>query len=209
MEGKRFNFLIRAAFHSDVSFCVFHNRIARRFLTRYVLLCSPYLLLSEIIIPSYSDIVLGDQDVQITLRRLSQALAVTDLNALTNPDSDLEKSMAELFGSSTGQSMQDASEKTPAEMKQELAAYVEAMKSRDSVRKIMGELQQVAPALVQVMLTERDTYMATGLDSLQNYQIITAVMGIAHQDGVERNLQSFGWKPVVLNCALAKPVTTA
>lgn len=154
-----------------------------------------------------SDIVLGDQDVQITLRRLSQALAVTDLNKLTDPNSDLEKSMAELFGGSTGgPTIEEASNKTPAEMKQELTSYVEAMKSRESVRKIMGELRQVAPALVQVMLTERDTYMATGLDSLQNYQIVTAVMGIAHQDGVERNLQSFGWKPVVLNCPVKSVV---
>lgn len=149
-----------------------------------------------------SDIVLGDQDVQITLRRLSQALAVTDLDALTDPNSDLEQSMAELFGGSTKESIEEAktSPKSAAETKQELTACVEAMKSREKVRGIMSELRQVAPALVQVMLTERDTYMATGLDSLQNYEIVTAVMGIAHQDGVERNLQSFGWKPVALNC---------
>lgn len=152
-----------------------------------------------------SDIVLGDQDVQITLRRLSQALAVTDLNALANPDSDLERSMSELFGGSTpNASVTDMSSKSQAEMKQELTNFVETMKSRDKVREIMTELRQVAPALVQVMLTERDTYMATGLDSLQNYEIITAVMGIAHQDGVERNLQSFGWKPVVLNCPVKR-----
>ena len=70
----------------------------------------------------------------------------------------------------------------------------------------MKELKQIAPALVQVMLTERDTYMATGLDSLQDYEIITAVMGLAHQDGVERNLQSFGWKPVALNCPVKRAV---
>ena len=70
----------------------------------------------------------------------------------------------------------------------------------------MKELKQIAPALVQVMLTERDTYMATGLDSLQDYEIVTAVMGLAHQDGVERNLQSFGWKPVKLNCPIRRAV---
>ena len=90
------------------------------------------------------------------------------------------------------------------EMKEELTTFVEAMKSREKVREIMGELRKVAPALVQVMLTERDAYMATGLDSLQNYEIITAVMGLAHQDGVERNLQSFGWKSVALNCPVKR-----
>ena len=156
-----------------------------------------------------SDIILGDQDVQITLRRLSQALAVTDLNALADPNSDLERSMSELFGGSNpSQSLPEsnAKKKSAEEMKQELTAYVEAMKSREKVRQIMGELRQIAPALVQVMLTERDVYMATGLDSLQNYEIITAVMGIAHQDGVESNLKSFGWKPVVLNCPAKQAV---
>ena len=147
---------------------------------------------------SSSDIILGDQDVQITLRRLSQALAVTDLNALTDPNSDLERSMAELFGTGTEPTADASTQKTIS--KQELSTYVETMKSRENVRQIMSQLQQVAPALVQVMLTERDTYMAAGLDSLQNYEVITAVMGIAHQDGVERNLQSMGWKPVKFNC---------
>lgn len=150
--------------------------------------------------------MLGDQDVQVTLRRLSQALAVTDLDALTDPNSNLERSMAELFGGSNTSPPPTTGEKSAAEMKEELTAFVEAMKSRDKVRQIMGELRQVAPALVQVMLTERDTYMAAGLDSLQNYQVITAVMGLAHQDGVERNLQAFGWTPVKLNCPLrARP----
>ena len=143
--------------------------------------------------------------MQITLRRLSQALAVTDLNALSDPNSDLERTMTELFGGgSPEETMEDMSTKSRAEVKEELTTYVEAMKSRDKVRQIMGELRQVAPALVQVMLTERDTYMATGLDTLQNYEVITAVMGLAHQDGVERNLQSFGWKPVALNCPVKR-----
>jgi pheromone shutdown protein TraB len=150
-----------------------------------------------------SDIVLGDQDVQVTLRRLSQALAATDLTALTNPDSDLERTMAELFGDSNGgQSMAAVADRSP---KEELTAYVEAMKSRASVRKIMGELKTAAPALVQVMLTERDAYMAAGIDSLNQYKIVTAVMGIAHQDGVEANLQQNGWKAVVLQCPVRTP----
>jgi pheromone shutdown protein TraB len=155
---------------------------------------------------STSDIVLGDQDVQITLRRLSQALAATDLTALTNPDSDLERTMAELFGDSNGgQSMASVADKSPKEAKEELTAYVEAMKSRASVRKIMAELKTAAPALVQVMLTERDAYMAAGIDSLNQYAIVTAVMGIAHQDGVEANLQANGWKAVVLQCPVRTP----
>ena len=65
------------------------------------------------------------------MRRLSQALAVTDLNALANPDSDLERSMNELFGGANPP-MPDST-KSQAESKQELANFVEAMKSRDKV----------------------------------------------------------------------------
>jgi TraB/PrgY/gumN family len=147
-------------------------------------------------------IVLGDQDVQVTLRRLTQALAVTDLDKLLSPNSALEKSMAELLPPPPSSSaVAAAAVSDSANFKQELTDYVERMKSRDSVRKLMAELQDVAPALIQVMLTERDAYMAAGLDTLSQFDCIVAVMGIAHQDGVERNLRERGWKALPLSCA--------
>jgi hypothetical protein len=142
-----------------------------------------------------ADIVLGDQDVEVTLRRMTQALAQTDLNKLLDPDSELERGMRELMGDSD-----PSLASSPDAFKSELSTYVENMKTRDSVRKIMTQLQKVAPALVQVMLTERDAYMAAGLDTLNQFEVITAVMGIAHMDGVERNLQSQGWKQMRPSC---------
>jgi pheromone shutdown protein TraB len=142
-----------------------------------------------------ADIVLGDQDVEVTLRRMTQALAQTDLNKLLDPDSELERGMRELMGDSD-----PSLASSPDAFKSELSTYVENMKTRDSVRKIMAQLQKVAPALVQVMLTERDAYMAAGLDTLNQFEVITAVMGIAHMDGVERNLQSQGWKQMRPSC---------
>lgn len=144
-----------------------------------------------------ASIVLGDQDVQVTLRRLTEALAATDLNQLLSPNSALEKSMAELIPSQS--SAKDAGS-DPAQFKRELTDYVERLKSRDSVRRLMSELNEIAPALVQVMLTERDAYMAAGLDTLNQFNSIVAVMGIAHQDGVEQNLRERGWKLVPLTC---------
>jgi len=138
-----------------------------------------------------ADIVLGDQDVQITLRRLTQALQVTDLQKLLDPDSPVEQSMRELLPPSAND---------PDAYKTELASFVESIKTRDRVRKIMSDLNQVAPALVQVMLTERDAYMAAGLNTLNDKEVIVAVMGIAHQDGVENNLRSIGWSQPRLNC---------
>ena len=40
-----------------------------------------------------STIVLGDRDVEVTLQRLTQALAKTDLRKLLSSDSEVEKSM--------------------------------------------------------------------------------------------------------------------
>lgn len=149
-------------------------------------------------------IVLGDQDVEVTLRRLTQALAETDLNQLLNPNASFEKSMAELMpptqlqpstSSSSSSDVADA-----AKFKQEMSAYVERLKSRESVRKIMSELGEIAPALVQVMLTERDAYMAACIDTHNQFECIVAVMGIAHQDGVEQNLRDRGWSQVRVPC---------
>lgn len=148
-------------------------------------------------------IVLGDQDVQVTLRRLAEALSMTDLNQLLNPDSQLEQTMSNLLPA-LPPSMEGSSDKgtnDPTQFKRELSDYVEQMKSRETVRTIIQELDTLAPEVVRVMLTERDTYMAKGLNTLrQSYPKVVAVMGLAHIDGVERNLQSFGWKPVQLSC---------
>jgi len=142
-----------------------------------------------------ADIVLGDRDVEVTLRRLTEALAVTDLKKLMDPNNELEQSMRELLpGGGQPPPLVPATGQDPDSYKDELSTFVESIKSRDRVRKIMGQLNQLAPALVKVMLTERDAYMAAGLDTLNQYTVIVAVMGIAHLDGVERNLQSLGWK---------------
>lgn len=44
-----------------------------------------------------STIVLGDRDVEVTLRRLTKALSKTDLRKLFSTDNEVERSMEELF----------------------------------------------------------------------------------------------------------------
>mmetsp|Transcript_20514 Transcript_20514/g.56626 ORF Transcript_20514/g.56626 Transcript_20514/m.56626 type:complete len:485 (-) Transcript_20514:58-1512(-) len=154
-----------------------------------------------------ADVILGDRDVQVTLRRLTEALAVTDLDKLLNPDSELEQSMKELFGDAAAEPANPLlinPSENPQQFKQEMTTYVETLKSRDRIQKIMAQLKAVAPELVQVMLTERDAYMATGLDVLSpEYPIITAVFGMAHQDGIEQNLRRKGWQQVTIPCQKA------
>lgn len=154
-------------------------------------------------------IVLGDQDVQITLQRLAEALSMTDLNQLLNPDSELERTMSNLLPSlpppspsgNSNNNNSNNNDNDPTQFKRELSDYVEQMKSRETVRTIVQELNTVAPEVVRVMLTERDIYMANGLHTLRrSYPQVVAVMGLAHIDGVERHLQSLGWTPVQLSC---------
>ena len=146
-------------------------------------------------------VVLGDQDVEYTLRRLYQALAATDLNKLLN-DKELEQKLNNILpgpGTSPPQ-LPSGAGKTPDAYKEELTTFVEKMKSRETVRQIMGQLKEAAPALVQVMLTERDAYMAMGIDTLNQFECVVAVMGLAHVDGVENNLRQKGWQPVAPRC---------
>lgn len=140
-------------------------------------------------------IVLGDRDVEVTLRRLTEALAQTDLKELMSPDSELETSMRELMpGPPPSQDMSDA------DFRQEMSIYVETMKAKENVRKIMGQLKKAAPLIYQALVEERDVYMANALNSLNQFSNIVAVMGIAHMEGVENTLHSLGWEQVPLKC---------
>jgi hypothetical protein len=147
-----------------------------------------------------SDIILGDRDVEVTLQRVTEALSKTDLKALFNPGSELEQSMKELVPSATN----GGGDFDDPQFRDEFSSFIEVMKSKENVRKIMGQLQKTAPALYQALVSERDAYMAAGLNGLNSYEAIVAVMGIAHVDGVEQNLKLNGWNAVSLNCVIRR-----
>lgn len=151
-----------------------------------------------------ADIILGDRDVEVTLRRVTEGLTKTDLKALLSPDSELEQTLqsmvpvdakvaSRIAGSQEG-------ELSDAEFKQELSSFVETMKTKENVKLIMGQLQRVAPFLYEALVSERDVYMATGLNGLNELESIVAVVGIAHADGIENSLQMNGWKAAPLSC---------
>ena len=175
-----------------------------------------------------STIVLGDRDVEITLRRLTRALAKTDIRKLLSPDSEVEKSMEGLLPegmkkSLTGQSSSsggggrgndttgDASKMTSMGMevsidKDDFNDFVETMKARENVRKIMSALRSTAPEIYEAMVAERDEYMGRGLDELgsnlpgRSSGRTVAVVGMAHVDGIERYLASRGWTEMRYPC---------
>ena len=136
-----------------------------------------------------SQIILGDRDVEVTLRRLTEALAKTDLKKLLAADSELEENMKQLM----------PKDFNPADLQggdlnaEQLKYFVETVKAKDNVRLLMNNLKSVAPEVYQAMVAERDVFMANGLDRLNQFESIVAVMGIAHVDGVENTLRSMGW----------------
>ena len=142
-----------------------------------------------------SKIILGDQDVEITLRRLTEALAKTDIKKLLAADSEMEENMKQMMpdnGSSTN---------TSGEMsKDEFKYFVETIKAKENVKMLMTNLKSVAPEIYMAMVGERDLYMANGLDKLNSFDSIVAVMGIAHVDGVETILKARGWEEVKNVC---------
>ena len=132
-----------------------------------------------------ADIVLGDQDSQVTFRRVIQASIVTG----TDKISDLEQKMKLPSGGGEGASGGPMS-------KDDFLARVESKEAREHIRAMHAEQVEIAPAFMHVLVTERDAFMAAGLDSLNQYEVIVAVIGMSHQDGVERNLQNVGWEQV-------------
>ena len=159
-------------------------------------------------------VVLGDQDVEVTLRRLTGALSKTDLKKLFASDSDLEKAMDSLMPNggksatvaamSGGGGSKEGLENTAGEKisKEQFKQFVETVKARDNVRLVMTKLRETAPELFKAMVAERDAYMANGINKLDQFDKMVAVVGIAHVDGIEANLKERGWAPVSIPCQL-------
>ena len=170
-------------------------------------------------------IVLGDRDVEVTLRRLTRALTKTDLRKLLSPDSDIERSMEGLLPEGMKKSLeQSANESRGGNLigdesmtsgvgalvsKQDLNSFVETMKAKDNIKKIMSALRTTAPEIYDAMVAERDVYMGKGLDELtlvggSSVDRTVAVVGMAHVDGIERYLASKGWTELRYPCPIIR-----
>lgn len=153
-----------------------------------------------------STIVLGDRDVEVTLRRLTQALGKTDLRKLLSSNSEVEKSMEGLLPQEMKNQMKQSSDSVTMGVDDAtFNSFVETMKAKENVKKIMAALKDTAPEIYEAMVAERDVYMARGLDELGNnlktsVDTTVAVMGMAHVDGVERYLAANGWSEMSYPC---------
>lgn len=132
-----------------------------------------------------STIVLGDRDVEVTLRRLTQALTKTDIRKLLSADSEVEKSMEGLLPEGMKNQLKQPSgggsngEGNPMSVddvainKQEFTTFVETMKQKENVKTIMAALKKTAPEIYEAMVGERDVYMGKFLYSISSILTVT------------------------------------
>lgn len=149
-----------------------------------------------------STIILGDRDVDVTLDHLTTAFRKTDLKKLLANDSDFERNVEGLMPDDLRRSLNDPATAGDMTDAQQLSVFVETLKAKDTVKKMMGEVKKAAPELYTALVAERDEYMANGIDTLNQYESMVAVMGMAHVDGVENNLMVRGWRPVSTRCPI-------
>jgi len=128
-------------------------------------------------------VVLGDRDFGVTLRRL----AATSNNKMQK----LKEANRVFLNQELPETREWGDSKRLS--KEELRGFIETIKTKDMVTRQMDTWKIVAPEAYTVMITERDKYMSLSLDTLSSYNTAVAVMGLAHVDGVTRNLAAMGW----------------
>lgn len=116
-----------------------------------------------------AEILYIDQNVHETIKRLRDVITIWDvLKMLKNPNQHLDT--------------------YPSFMKdmehRDFEETVERVKTRENVREMMTWMEQSFPALVKVMVHERDQLMVKRL--LECEGTVVGVVGMAHMDGIER-----------------------
>ena len=140
-----------------------------------------------------ADLLLGDQNVQVTLRRLSDALSKSVLVKVREMESPTRSPAAK--------ELEARGIKLGSNDKAGLTVAVEALKERASVRALMGTLKSELPEVYKAMIEERDAYMSASLLGCKS-KVIVGVVGIGHLDGIERNLGREGF--VTVQCRLGQ-----
>ena len=90
---------------------------------------------------------------------------------------------------------------------EEISELVENLKTKSVIMKLMEVFKDKTPQLYSALVTERDAYMAIGLDSQPQFKSVVAVMGMAHVHGVSQYLRSLGWTELPSICESPSLVT--
>ncbi len=113
------------------------------------------------------EVALVDRDIQITLRRAWRNMGLREkwriLWGLVAPEDDSEEDIPEIN---------------------------ELLSNKDLLSELMEELKQIAPSAGEVLVDERDEYLATKIESQRSKGKVLAVIGAGHLDGVSKRLQN-------------------
>ncbi len=138
-------------------------------------------------------VLLGDQDVDTTLRNLAAALSTTNSETFLKLIDDLDEAERE-------RGIELPSNPSEEMSKEQLAGFVEKLKTRKALDLVMGILRREAPALHQAVIGDRDAYMASSIAGQSSSKVMVAVCGMAPLSGIERNLAMKGFSVVTRKC---------
>ena len=149
-------------------------------------------------------IVLGDRDVDVTIKRMAQAVLSTGPARLRQAQKKMDAVMMD-------EMIRKGAIITP-EKKAEYDAkggmtkedyqndFIEKMKGRDTTELQMKTMKEEMPEIYDALVAERDSYMANNIDKLAQFKSIVAVMGDGHLAGVSDNLVQLGWSISSKSC---------
>ena len=146
-------------------------------------------------------VLLGDQDVDITLQNLVSALSLyaNDADKFLSLVEKLDDAEREL-GIELPQGGSGAGAADDAMTKAAMSSFIEKLKTRRALDKIMGTLRAEAPAIYQAMIGDRDAYMAASIAGQSDSRRLVAVCGMAHLQGIETNLVARGFAIAERKC---------
>ena len=143
-------------------------------------------------------ILLGDQDIQITMKRLGQGfssdfdiprlLSLMMSQPTSNVETSAERTLREAFQAIASGNVKGGQEK------------LSKLLDRDTVREIMEPMKTYAPNVTRAILHERDVVMTNNLlryarELPEDKRNMVAIVGLAHVEGIaeewkNRQLQS-------------------
>lgn len=163
-------------------------------------------------------IILGDRRMDITMKRIANAIVFhpPDPKAMMEADRNISAKLKASIPELTQLDEQLKREGRRELTTEELAMFVERMKTKDITMGIMNEIKKAAPELHQALVGERDVYMARGMDvafssslssilppqdvsriSHSSLQTMVAVVGLGHVSGVGTELKRLGWQKFI------------
>ena len=142
-------------------------------------------------------IVLGDRDVDVTIKRYSEAVSSIGPRKLRQAqkimDTVMVNEMIRKGAIITPEKKAEYDAKGGMTKEDYLNDYIEKMKGRDTTELEMKTMKEYMPELYDALVAERDSYMASNIDKLAQFKSIVAVMGDGHLAGVSDNLIQLGW----------------